>query len=195
MDVGKTRDKDWSSALRKADFHQFLDIHKDNQVKCWGFKIRGWGRKGDIRTTKTRKSRFESRLGENYLGCTNRSPGVRVVLTEVILVPQRNVGKYAYTVDLEINEKLYWLVTESGLLGSVDLRGHSRWGSCDTPTRSMGSVFCNFSGMQWNTTDPLPHQILQEQRTRESSKVDREEEGLISSRPQLAFSSRMLGST
>ena len=98
---------------------------------------------------------------------------------------QHNVRKDAYTVDLEINEKLYWLVTESGLLGSVDLRGHSRWGSCDTPTRSMGSVFCNFSGMQLNTTDPLPHQILQEQRTRESSKVDREEEGLISNRPEL----------
>ena len=45
--------------------------------------------------------------------------------------------------------------------------------------------FCNFNVIQWNTTTPLPQRLLQEQRIRESSKVDREEEGLSSNRPEL----------
>ena len=44
--------------------------------------------------------------------------GFQKSLTETIMTPQHNVGKDVYTVDLENNEKLYWLVTESGLLGS-----------------------------------------------------------------------------
>ena len=54
--IWKTRDKTWSSVLQKAGFHQLLNIHKDKQAACWGFKIKGWGRKVDIRTTKTKKS-------------------------------------------------------------------------------------------------------------------------------------------
>ena len=49
----------------------------------------------------------------------------------------------------------------------------------------MGEGFCNFSVMQWNTDTPLSQPLLQEQRIRESSKVGREEEGLISNRPEL----------
>ena len=49
----------------------------------------------------------------------------------------------------------------------------------------MGAELCTFSVIQWNTTTPLPHTLLQEQRIRESSKVDREEEGLRSNRPEL----------
>ena len=49
----------------------------------------------------------------------------------------------------------------------------------------MGTGFGNFSVMQWNTTAPLSHALLQEQRIRESSKVDREEEVLSSNRPEL----------
>ena len=49
----------------------------------------------------------------------------------------------------------------------------------------MGVDFCNFSVMQWNNTALLPHTILQEQRIRESNKVDREEEVLRSNRPEL----------
>ena len=98
-----------------------------------------------------------------------------------------NVGKDAYTVDLENNEKLYWLDTESGLLGTFGFEGAYTVGdgSCDPPTRSMGSVFCNFSVMHWNTTTPLPQTLLQEQRIRESSRVGREEEGLNSNRSEL----------
>ena len=49
----------------------------------------------------------------------------------------------------------------------------------------MGTVFCNFSVMYWNTTTPLPQALLQEQQIRESSKVVREEVGLNSNRPEL----------
>jgi hypothetical protein len=49
----------------------------------------------------------------------------------------------------------------------------------------MGVGFSNFNVMQWNTSVPLPHALLQEQRLRESSKVDREEESLSSNRPEL----------
>ena len=113
--------------------------------------------------------------------------GAQKSLTEAILTPEHNVGKGVYTVDLENNKKLYWLDTESGLLGAFEFEGTYTEGddSCDAPTRSMGSVFCNFSVIQWNTTVPLPHELLQEQRTRESSKVGREEEVLISNRPEL----------
>jgi ribonuclease HI len=58
-------------------------------------------------------------------------------------------------------------------------------GSCDPPTRSMGPGFCNFRTMQWNTDSPLSQPLLQEQLIRESNKVDREEEGLSSNRPEL----------
>ena len=50
-------------------------------------------------------------LGENYLRCSNRSSGVTYEGTNG--TTEQNVGKDAYTVDLENNEKLYWLGTES----------------------------------------------------------------------------------
>ena len=103
------------------------------------------------------------------------------------IAPQHNVGTDAYTDDLENNKKLYWLVTESDLLGAFCFEGAYTVGddSCDPPTRSMGVGFCNFSVIQWNTTTPLPQELLQKQWIREYSKVDREEEGLSSNRPEL----------
>ncbi len=55
-------------------------------------------------------------------------------------LPQYNVGKDTYTVDLESDEKLYWLDTESGLLGAFGFEGACTVGdgSGDPPTRSMG---------------------------------------------------------
>ena len=100
----KTRDKEWSPVLEQTDFHQFLNIHKDNQVDYLGFKIKGWCRKGDIRTTNPRKS-FECWV--------KTSSDVPTGAQKSLTAPQYNVGKDEYTVDLEINEKLYWLVTES----------------------------------------------------------------------------------
>ncbi len=103
------------------------------------------------------------------------------------MVSQQNAGKDEYIVDLEGNEKLYWLDTESGLIGAFDFGGGCTAGdgSCDPPTRSMGAGFCNFRVMQWNTDTPLSQPFLQEQGIRESSKVVREEEGLSSNRPEL----------
>ena len=113
--------------------------------------------------------------------------GAQKSLTETLTAPHHNVGKDAYIVDLENDEKLYWLGTESGLLGAFGFEGACTVGdgSCDPSTKSMGLSFCNFNTMQWNTTAPLTDEPLQEQRIRESSRVGREEEGLSSNRPEL----------
>jgi hypothetical protein len=92
--------------------------NKDKKAECWGFKIKGWWRKGDIRTTKPRKS-FEC-----WVKTTSDVPtGSQKSLTEALTAPQHNVGKDTYTVDLENNEKLYWLGMESGLLGAFGFEG------------------------------------------------------------------------
>ena len=54
--IGKTRDKEWSPTLQTTTFHHLLNIHKYKHTERWVFKIKGWWQKGDIRTTKTRKS-------------------------------------------------------------------------------------------------------------------------------------------
>ena len=66
---------------------------------------------------------------------------------EALMAPQQNAGKDEYIVDLEGNEKLYWLGTESGLIGAFGFAGActSADGSCDPPTRSMGEGFFNFN--------------------------------------------------
>ena len=175
--VWKTRDKEWSPTLREAGFCQLLNIHKSKREECWGFKIKGWWRKGDIRTTKPRKS-FEC-----WVKTTSDAPiGAQDSLTKALTAPQHNVGKDTYIVDLESDEKLYWLGTESGVLGAFGFEGACTAGdgSCDPSTKSMGAGFCNFNTMKWNTTTPLTNGPLQDQRLRESSKVGREEEGLRS---------------
>jgi hypothetical protein len=40
--IWKTKDKRWTPLLRQAGYHQLLDIHKNKQSDCWGFKIKGW---------------------------------------------------------------------------------------------------------------------------------------------------------
>ena len=52
--IWKTKDKRWTPLLRQAGYHQLLDIHKNKQSDCWGFKIKGWCRRGDIRATNLR---------------------------------------------------------------------------------------------------------------------------------------------
>ena len=49
----------------------------------------------------------------------------------------------------------------------------------------MGTDFCNFNRLGWNTQTPLPPPLLQEQHTLHSRKVGREDEGVSSSRPEL----------
>jgi hypothetical protein len=51
----------------------------------------------------------------------------------------------------------------------------------------MGSGFCNFSRLGWKTQTLLPPSSLQDQRTLNSSKVGREDEGVSSSRPELVI--------
>jgi hypothetical protein len=174
--IWKTKDKRWTPLLRQAGYHQLLDIHKNKQSDYWGFKIKGWCRRGDIRATKSKKSfEYWVKTAADAPKETNKT------LMETLMSPQQNVGKDEYTVDLETNEKIYWLVTESGLIGAFGFVGACTAGdgTCDPPTRSMGSAFCNFRTIQWNTDTPLSQPLLQEQHIRESSKVDREEEGLI----------------
>jgi hypothetical protein len=55
----------------------------------------------------------------------------------------------------------------------------------DTGSKSMGAGFCNFSRLSWSTQTPLPPSSLQDQRTINSRKVGREDEGVSSSRPEL----------
>ncbi len=85
------------------------------------------------------------------------------------------------------HETHYWQGTESGLLGAYEFQGACTAGdgSCDTGSKSMGTGFCNFSRLGWNTQTPLPPSSLQDQRTLNSRKVGREDEGVSSSRPEL----------
>ncbi len=147
-----------------------------------GVKIKGWWRRGDIRDTKPKKS-FECWVKT----AADVPTAVMKTLMETLTVPQQNAGKDQYIVDFEGNAKLYWLGTESALIGAFGFSGACTIGdgSCDLPTRSMGAGFCNFRSMQWNTDTPLSQPLLQEQRIRESIKVGREEEGLSSNRPEL----------
>ncbi len=84
--------------------------------------------------------------------------GAQKSLTEVLTAPQHNVGKDEYIVDLESDEKLSWLGTESGLLGAFGFEGAFTVGddSYDPPTKSMGVAFCNFNteeGLSSNRTE------------------------------------------
>ena len=99
--IWKTKDKRWTSLLRQAEYHQLLDIHKNKQSECWGFKIKGWWRRGDIRTTKPKKS-FECWVKT----ATGVSKETKKTLMEALTAPHRNAGKDEYIVDLEGNEKL-----------------------------------------------------------------------------------------
>jgi hypothetical protein len=49
----------------------------------------------------------------------------------------------------------------------------------------MGTGFCNFNDLDWNTQTPYPPFSLQVQHTLNSRKVGREDEEVSSSRPEL----------
>jgi ribonuclease HI len=63
---------------------------------------------------------------------------------------------------------------------AIDMMGHD-----DTGSKSMGAGFCNLDQLGWNTQTPLPPPALHEQRTRNSRKVGREDEGVSSTRPEM----------
>jgi ribonuclease HI len=58
-------------------------------------------------------------------------------------------------------------------------------GSCDVRSLSMGAGFCNLDSLKWLTEKPLTPTRLQEQRSKQSHKVGREEKGMSSNRPEL----------
>ena len=49
----------------------------------------------------------------------------------------------------------------------------------------MGTGFCNFNRLGWDTQTPLSPSLLQEQHTLHSNTVGREDEGVSSNRPEL----------
>jgi hypothetical protein len=53
--VWKTKDVKWTQELRGAGFHQLLTLNKNTRDDCWGNKIKGWWRRGDIKATKCKK--------------------------------------------------------------------------------------------------------------------------------------------
>jgi hypothetical protein len=100
--------------------------------------------------------------------------------------PNQNFGKDEYAIDMMGHEAHYWQGTESGLLGAFEFKGACTAGdgSYDTDSKSMGAGFCNLGQLGWNTQTPLPPPVLHEQRTRNSRKVGREDEGVSSTRPE-----------
>ncbi len=103
------------------------------------------------------------------------------------MAPGQNYGKDRYTIDLTGTEATYWLGTESGLLGAFHFEGACTAGdgSCDVKSLSMGADFCNLKSLEWLTEKPLTPPWLHEQRSNQSHKVGREEEGMSSNRPEL----------
>jgi ribonuclease HI len=180
--VWKTKDDKWSQELRRKGFHQLLTLNKNTRDDCWGNKIKGWWRRGDIKATKCNRTRE----------CWVKSPAnvpskAARDIKEALLTPGKNFGKDNYTIDLTGAETTYWLGTESGLLGAFQFDGACTAGdgSCDVRSLSMGAGFCNLNSLKWLTKKPLTPARMHEQRSKQSHKVGREEEGMSSNRPEL----------
>ena len=179
--IWKSKDK-WSTTLKAADVHQLLYIKKDTQEDCWGSKIKGWWRSGDIRVKKPKKT-YECWVKNK----TKVPMGAQDDIITALQAPNLNSGKDEYVVDTAGHETHYWQGTESGLLGAFEFQGACTAGdgSCDMGSKSMGAGFCNLGQLGWNTQTPLPPPSLQDQRTRNSRKVRREDEGVSSTRPEM----------
>ncbi len=108
-------------------------------------------------------------------------------INEALMSPGQNYGKDSYTIDLTGTEATYWLGTESGLLGAFHFDGAytAGDGSCDVRSLSMGVGFSSLNSLKWLTEKPLTPTRLHEQRSNQSHKVGREEEGMSSNRPEL----------
>ncbi len=179
--IWKSKDK-WTTLLQAAGFHQLLYIKKDIQEDCWGSKIKGWWRTRDIRVKKPKKT-YECWVKSK----TKIPPGAQDAMITALQAPNHNFGKDEYVIDMMGHEAHYWQGTELGLLGAFEFKGACTAGdgSCDTGSKSMGAGFCNLGQLGWNTQTPLPLSDLHEQRTRNSRKVGREDEGVSSTRPEM----------
>jgi len=114
-------------------------------------------------------------------------PGAQEAMITALQAPNHSFGKDEYAINMTGHEAHYWQGTESGLLGAFEFKGACTAGdgSCDTGSKSMGAGFCNLDQLGWNTQTPLPPPALHEQRTRNSRKVGREDEGVSSTRPEM----------
>jgi hypothetical protein len=136
---------------------------------------------GDIKATKCKKTR------EYWVKSPANAPSTEARdITETLLTPGKNYGKDSYTIDLTGAEATYWLGTESGLLGAFQFDGACTVGdgSCDVRSLSMGPGFCNLNSLKWLTEEPFTPTRMHEQRSKQSHKVGREEEGMSSNRPE-----------
>ncbi len=179
--IWKSKDK-WTALLKADVFYQLLYIKKDIQEDCWGSKIKGWWRTGDIRVKKPKKT-YECWVKDK----TKIPPGAQDTIIMALQTPNHNTGKDECVIDMMGHEEHYWQGTESGLLGAFEFKGACTAGdgSCDKGSKSMGAGFCNLGQLGWNTQTPLPPSALHDQRTRNSRKVGREDEGVSSTRPEM----------
>jgi hypothetical protein len=116
-----------------------------HQADCWGNKIKGWYRRGDIKTTKCKKTR------ECWVKSPANVPSAAANdIKEDIMTPGQNYGKDRYTIDLTGSEATYWLGTESGLLGAFYFDGTCTTGdgSCDVRSLSMVEGFYNLNSLK-----------------------------------------------
>jgi hypothetical protein len=117
--VWKTKDDKWTQELRRTVFHQLLTLNKNTRDDCWGNKIKGWWRRGDIKATKCKKTR------ECWVKPPANVPSTAARdIKEALLTPGKNYGKDSYTIDLTGAEATYWLGDGIRPIGSLSVR----WG-------------------------------------------------------------------
>jgi hypothetical protein len=147
--IWKTRDDRWTHEMKKEDFHQILSLDKDTRESRWGHKMKEWWRRGDIKVTKYKK-RFKVHPECWVKSSVNVPKEAQKDIKTTVLVPQKNYGKDNYTINLTGPDKMYWIGTESGLLGVFHFDGAytSGDGSCDVASHSMGVGFCNLKSLR-----------------------------------------------
>jgi hypothetical protein len=84
-----------SATFEKAGFYQLRHIQKDIRDECWGSKIKGWWRTGDIRVKKQKKI-FECWVKDK----TRVSPEAQNDMIMTLQSPDHNFGKDEYVVDM-----------------------------------------------------------------------------------------------
>ena len=90
----------------------------DIQEECWGSKIKGWWRTGDIQVKKPKK------IFECWVKDKTRVPlGAQDTIITALQTPNHNFGKDEYVLDMTGHGAQYWQGTESGLLRVFEFQG------------------------------------------------------------------------
>jgi hypothetical protein len=117
--VWKTKNKTWTPTLKRKDFHQLLSFSKDEKENISGFKIKGWGRRGDLKVTK-QKSTFEC-----WVKSPTEAPREALDIIKTILTsPRQNYGKDSYIIDLDTPERTGILTRHGIRTPGSTLMGH-----------------------------------------------------------------------